>query len=105
MEKAVTLEDKEKAFGEMKWAQGQIESLRKQGENFAKGLQTAFQAVEYGTAQAAQAESRRYYKSAADEYAKQTQENTKYLKQQTGVMVNTLKSILEKMPKEGFVAV
>lgn len=104
-EKAVTLEDKEKAFGEMKWAQGQIESLRKQGENFAKGLQTAFQAVEYGTAQAAQAESRRYYKSAADEYAKQTQENTKYLKQQTGVMVNTLKSILEKMPKEGFVAV
>lgn len=104
-EKAVTLEDKEKAFGEMKWAQGQIESLRKQGENFAKGLQTAFHAVEYGTAQAAQAESRRYYKSAADEYAKQTQENTKYLKQQTGVMVNTLKSILEKMPKEGFVAV
>lgn len=104
-EKAVTLEDKEKAFDEMKWAQGQIESLRKQGENFAKGLQTAFQAVEYGTAQAAQAESRRYYKSAADEYAKQTQENTKYLKQQTGVMVNTLKSILEKMPKEGFVAV
>lgn len=79
--------------------------MRKQGENFAKGLQTAFQAVEYGTAHAAQAESRRYYKSAADEYAKQTQENTKYLKQQTGVMVNTLKSILEKMPKEGFVAV
>lgn len=104
-EKAVTLEDKEKAFGEMKWAQGQIESLRKQGENFAKGLQTAFQAVEYGTAQAAQAESRRYYKSAADEYAKQTQENTKYLKQQTGVMVNTLKAIYDKMPKEGFVAV
>lgn len=104
-EKAVTLKDREKAFGEMKWAQGQIESLRKQGENFAKGLQTAFQAVEYGTAQAAQAESRRYYKSAADEYAKQTQENTKYLKQQTGVMVNTLKAILEKMPKEGFVAV
>lgn len=104
-EKAVTLKDREKAFGEMKWAQGQIESLRKQGENFAKGLQTAFQAVEYGTAHAAQAESRRYYKSAADEYAKQTQENTKYLKQQTGVMVNTLKSILEKMPKEGFVAV
>lgn len=104
-EKAVTLKDREKAFGEMKWAQGQIESLRKQGENFAKGLQTAFQAVEYGTAQAAQAESRRYYKSAADEYAKQTQENTKYLKQQTGVMVNTLKSILEKMPKEGLVAV
>ena len=104
-EKAVTLKDREKAFGEMKWAQGQIESLRKQGENFAKGLQTAFQAVEYGTAQAAQAESRRYYKSAADEYAKQMQENTKYLKQQTGVMVNTLKSILEKMPKEGLVAV
>lgn len=104
-EKAVTLEDKEKAFGEMKWAQGQIESLRKQGENFAKGLQTAFQAVEYGTAHAAQAESRRYYKSAADEYAKQTQENTKYLKQQTGVMVNTLKAIYDKMPKEGFVAV
>lgn len=104
-EKAVTLEDKEKAFGEMKWAQGQIESLRKQGENFAKGLQTAFQAVEYGTAHAAQAESRRYYKSAADEYAKQTQENTKYLKQQTGVMVNTLKAIYDKMPKEGFVAI
>lgn len=104
-EKAVTLKDREKAFGEMKWAQGQIESLRKQGENFAKGLQTAFQAVEYGTAQAAQAESRRYYKSAADEYAKQTQENTKYLKQQTGVMVNTLKAIYDKMPKEGFVAV
>lgn len=104
-EKAVTLEDREKALGEMKWAQGQIESLRKQGEDFAKGLQTAFQAVEYGTAQAAQAESRRYYKSAADEYAKQTQENTKYLKQQTGVMVNTLKAIYDKMPKEGFVTV
>lgn len=104
-EKAVTLEDREKAFGEMKWAQGQIESLRKQGENFAKGLQTAFQAVEYGTAQAAQAESRRYYKSAADEYAKQTQENTKYMKQQAGVMVNTLKAIYDKMPEEGFVAV
>lgn len=92
-------------LSEMKSINAELESLAKNGQDFAKGLQTAFQAVEYGTAQAAQAESRRYYKSAADEYAKQTQENTKYLKQQTGVMVNTLKSILEKMPKEGFVAV
>lgn len=92
-------------LSEMKSINAELESLVKNGQDFAKGLQTAFQAVEYGTAQAAQAESRRYYKSAADEYAKQTQENTKYLKQQTGVMVNTLKSILEKMPKEGLVAV
>lgn len=92
-------------LSEMKSINAELESLAKNGQDFAKGLQTAFQAVEYGTAQAAQAESRRYYKSAADEYAKQTQENTKYLKQQTGVMVNTLKSILEKMPKEGLVAV
>lgn len=92
-------------LSEMRSINAELESLAKNGQDFAKGLQTAFQAVEYGTAQAAQAESRRYYKSAADEYAKQTQENTKYLKQQTGVMVNTLKSILEKMPKEGFVAV
>lgn len=92
-------------LSEMKSINAELESLVKNGQDFAKGLQTAFQAVEYGTAQAAQAESRRYYKSAADEYAKQTQENTKYLKQQTGVMVNTLKSILEKMPKEGLIAV
>lgn len=92
-------------FGEMHNINSELKNLVKNSMDFAKGLQTAFQAVEYGTAQAAQAESRRYYKSAADEYAKQTQENTKYLKQQTGVMVNTLKSILEKMPKEGFVAV
>ena len=92
-------------FGEMHNINSELKNLVKNSMDFAKGLQTAFQAVEYGTAQAAQAESRRYYKSAADEYAKQTQENTKYLKQQTGVMVNTLKSILEKMPKEGLVAV
>lgn len=92
-------------LSEMKSINAELESLAKNGQDFAKGLQTAFQAVEYGTAQAAQAESRRYYKSAADEYAKQTQENTKYLKQQTGVMVNTLKAIYDKMPKEGFVAV
>nr|DAG73866.1 MAG TPA: minor tail protein [Caudoviricetes sp.] len=92
-------------LSEMKSINAELESLVKNGQDFAKGLQTAFQAVEYGTAQAAQAESRRYYKSAADEYAKQTQENTKYLKQQTGVMVNTLKAIYDKMPKEGFVAV
>ena len=92
-------------LSEMKSINAELESLVKNGQDFAKGLQTAFQAVEYGTTQAAQAESRRYYKSAADEYAKQTQENTKYLKQQTGVMVNTLKAIYDKMPKEGFVAV
>lgn len=92
-------------FGEMHNINSELKNLVKNSMDFTKGLQTAFQAVEYGTAQAAQAESRRYYKSAADEYAKQTQENTKYLKQQTGVMVNTLKSILEKIPKEGFVAV
>lgn len=92
-------------FGEMHNINSELKNLVKNSMDFTKGLQTAFQAVEYGTAQAAQAESRRYYKSAADEYAKQTQENTKYLKQQTGVMVNTLKSILEKMPKEGLVAV
>lgn len=92
-------------FGEMHNINSELKNLVKNSMDFAKGLQTAFQAVEYGTAQAAQAESRRYYKSAADEYAKQTQENTKYLKQQTGVMVNTLKAIYDKMPKEGFVAV
>ena len=92
-------------FGEMHNINSELKNLVKNSMDFAKGLQTAFQAVEYGTAQAAQAESRRYYKSAADEYAKQTQENTKYLKQQTGVMVNTLKAIYDKMPKEGIVAV
>lgn len=92
-------------FGEMHNINSELKNLVKNSMDFAKGLQTAFQAVEYGTAQAAQAESRRYYKSAADEYAKQTQENTKYLKQQTGVMVNTLKAIYDKMPKEGFVAI
>ena len=94
-EKAVTLKDREKAFGEMKWAQGQIESLRKQGENFAKGLQTAFQAVEYGTAQAAQAESRRYYKSAADEYAKKSADNTTAIRNG----INTLISVNKEMKK------
>lgn len=92
-------------LNEMNSINSELKALAQNGQDFAKGLQTAFQAVEYGTAQAAQAESRRYYKSAADEYAKQTQENTKYLRQQTGIMVNTLKSILEKMPKEGLVAV
>ena len=92
-------------FGEMHNINSELKNLAKNGQDFAKGLQTAFQAIEYGTAQAAQAESRRYYKSAAEEYAKQTQENTKYLRQQTGVMVNTLKSILGKMPKEELTAV
>ena len=92
-------------LSEMKNINTEIESMRIKGKDFAKGLATAFQAVEYGTAQAAQAESRRYYKSRSDEYAKQTQENTKYMKQTTGTMATTLKAILDKMPKEGLVAI
>ena len=104
-ENAKNIKDKESAYDEMKWAYEEIKALRTKTEDFAKGLSTAFQAVEYGTAQAAQAESRRYYKSRSDEYAKQTQENTKFMKQATGTMATTLKAILEKMPKEGLVAV
>ena len=92
-------------LSEMKSINAELESLVKNGQDFAKGLQTAFQAVEYGTAQAAQAESRRYYKSRSDEYAKQTQENTKYMKQATGTMATTLKAILDKMPKESIIPV
>lgn len=92
-------------FGEMHNINSELKNLAKNGQDFAKGLQTAFQAVEYGTAQAAQAESRRYYKSRSDEYAKQTQENTKYMKQATGTMATTLKAILDKMPKESIIPV
>ena len=72
-------------------------------ENFAKGLATAFQAVEYGTAQAAQAESKRYYKSQLDEYAKKNTENTTEIRKRLSAMaeyekeaIKVLKEIIKK---------
>ena len=46
-------------LNEMNSINSELKALAQNGQDFAKGLQTACQAVEYGTAQAAQAESRR----------------------------------------------
>ena len=95
--------DKEKAINQMIWAQREINNVKMKTDNFAKGLATAFQAVEYGTAQAAQAESRRYYKSQADEYARKNTENTTEIRKRLSAMaeyekeaIKVLKEIIKK---------
>ena len=95
--------DKEKAINQMIWAQREINNVKVKTENFVKGLATSFKAVEYGTAQAANAESRRYYKSQADEYARKNTENTTEIRKRLAAMaeyekeaIKVLKEIIKK---------